>query len=103
MKQFDLSDLILSMGQSVDDAVADMKRSEISCALEEFECTITLETELDTEFIGVDEESRQVRGLRFVEARKAMFPKKQSKSLNESHPEKGALTFRAIFSPGSVE
>jgi hypothetical protein len=103
MKQFDLSDLILSMAKSVDDAVADMKRAGISCELEEFECTVTLETELDTEIIGVDEEERRVRGLRFLEVRKAMFPKNQSKSLNEPHPEKGALTFRAVFSPGSVE
>jgi len=102
MKQFDLSNLITSMGKSFSDAVIEMKKSKIACDLEEFECTVTLQTEVDTAKIGIEENTKTVKGLRFYETRKIMLPKKEYIK-QEGETPKGTLVLRAIFSPKTEE
>lgn len=100
MKKLDLSNIILSMGRSVDEAVAEIRRRDLACELEEFECTVTFETEMDSDATGIDEKTNQIKGLRFFEIRERLAegrPKREPETEPESA--RGSLTCRAIFAP----
>ncbi len=98
MKQFDLSNLVISMGKSVEDAVFEMKQANVACELEELECTVTIETKLDVERVGIKGDSGQplqIKGLRFLEIGRSATPRDLTVP-----SEIGTLTIRALFSPG---
>jgi hypothetical protein len=53
-----------------------MKRAKIACDLEEFECTVTLETEVDTDSDPQTGTLPPIKGLKFFDTRKVLFPTK---------------------------
>ncbi len=75
------------MGQSVDEAVATMKDSNISAKLEEFECSLELDAQANLTSLHTDQ---KVSGLTFSEL-------KTIKSTTDKN--KNKIIIRAIFSP----
>ena len=96
MKQHNLSMLIQSIGRSIDEAVSDMNSANFSCELEEFECTLDLNMEVDTKYIGFDKKTKKIKGLKLAEIEKKININ-QAKKVSQS--ETKTLTIRAVFSP----
>lgn len=107
MKKINISSLISSLGKSVDDAIEEMKKTKISCELEEFELTTTFEAELDTLDIGYDPKTKHLKGLTFYETRKQLLGGKENiekiENTNQLNEEinSGSITLRIVFSPRS--
>lgn len=90
-KELDLSSVISSMAHSVDEAVKQMKDESISCTLEEFECSVELDTQVDTETLL---NTKKVNGLKFSELKKMPY---------QTDASKNKVIIRAIFSPTPKE
>jgi len=107
MKNIDLSGLITSMSKSVEESVEIMKKEKSKVLLEEFECTLTLNAEIDEATLKKQQSHLESpSGLKFVKLK----PKKISARLTEREPrqtpanlqpELGTLTIRAIFTPNN--
>jgi hypothetical protein len=108
MKNINISDLISSLGKSVDDAIEDLKRSKVSCDLEEFELTATFKAELDTLETGIDPKTKNIKGLSFFETRKNLLANSAitnkvktiaDKNMIQEEENTGSITVRIVFSP----
>lgn len=103
MKDIALSELILSMGQSVESSTLIMKKNDTKVRLEEFECTLTLDADIDEKSLKKQRSGLTPNtGLKFLEVNTkknkftATLP--STTPVSSPSPEKGVLTIRAIFS-----
>ena len=88
--ELQLSDILTSMGKSVDQAVAQMIDANITCNLEEFECTLELDATPNlSRFKNIKQRSNTQ--LTFFESEHNSFAKPTSS--------KKTFTIRAVFSP----
>lgn len=90
-QQLNLSNVISSMAQSVDEAVLQMKDEKISCSLEEFECSLELEAEADTQ--ALLDGNKKIDGLKFSELKK----------MPHTDTNKSKIVVRAVFTPQQTE
>ena len=71
MKNIDLSNILLSLGKSVDKATIDLRKSKLNCELEEVECEIELSVDIDKESLNKD--PKNVTPFNFIDVRSAMM------------------------------
>lgn len=71
MKNVDLSNILISMGKSVDQATNDLRKQKLNSELEEVECEISLSVEIDPETL--DKAPSQVKALKFAEIKRERF------------------------------
>ena len=69
MKNIDLSNILLSLGKSVDKATIDLRKSNLNCELDEVEFEIELSVDLDKETL--DKEPKSVKQINFLDIRSA--------------------------------
>lgn len=108
MKNVDLSNILISMGKSVDQATGDLRKQKLNCDLEEVECELSLSVEIDAKTL--DKKPTQVKALKFAEIKREKF--KNIPSLGSHRPSDSSereqppvedskvstLKIRAIFS-----
>ncbi|WP_017446754.1 hypothetical protein [Gayadomonas joobiniege] len=104
MKNIDLSQLILSMGESVEESHKTMKEMKLNVALEELEVTLTMQSELDETSVQNKPAPRDPKkGLRFAHLKPKLKPRVLSRVPNNQNTsvkqeQTGTLTLHALFS-----
>lgn len=96
MPRLPVSSLIASIASSVDEAAAHMKKRGLNVQLEEVECSLTIEAEVDTTTVGSDQ------GLFVNVPDRSRLPIKTKKGVEvqPAEPQRGTLTLRAVIQPG---